>query len=201
MDIDIITDRYRNARLIQRVGIVIIFAVMPPAYIYWEEGDKQTAELEAAQAAEQDARSKFTAAQKKKEEVPKIQERHNQIEQLLERAKKYLPDKIEIDEVLGLAATFEKELNVQIQKFGPMDALAAADVPAAGGNANYREIPITIEVRSDFRKVMAFFDRLVHLDKVAHLRQMDFTAESTPLNETGVTVGKAHLILFESTVQ
>ena len=197
MDIDVITDRYRNARFIQRLGIIMVIALSPPAYIYWEQGDQQTAELDQVRSAEQDTRSNFNQAQKKKEELPKIQERHDQIEQLLERAKKYLPDKIEIDEVLGLTAGFEKDLNVQIQKFSPSDKreIQQEDNPSA----NYREILLSIEVKSDFRKVMSFFDRLVHLDKVTHLRNMEFTAEATPLNPTGEAVGKAQLVLFEST--
>jgi len=198
LDVDIIVERYRSARFSRRLAIIVALAILPPIYMYLERGDALTAELEQARQSEETVRFQLADARKKRDELPKLRDRHGQIEQVLERTKKYLPDKVQIEEVLAQAAGFEKDLAVQIQKFGPSDASAGGPAPVISADLNYHEVPLSIEVKSEFPKVIAFFDRLVHLDKILHLRNAEFTAETMPVNESGIAIVKAQLILFES---
>src|SRR5690606_20750015 len=128
-------------------------------------------QVEESRAARDAIKAKIDNAVNSSSELPELERRVTQTEQGLEKARRYLPPSIEFDEVLSATGMLEKELGVQVMKFVPgIETQPNPDI-------RYAEVPVEITVKADFNRVMQFFDRLVHMEKLTHLRNITF--EST----------------------
>lgn len=189
MDFDEITDRYRNTNFVVRLIIVLIAAAIIPAFIVWDEAPGLQEELENAQNSHSAMKAKLARAERDKAELPALEQRLATIERGLERARKVLPQSIEFDEILSATGLYEKETGVQLVRFAPGSEIQPD--PAI----RYAEIPVEITVRANFGRVMQFLDRLVHMEKLTHLRHISFETV-TDKSEPGTVTAKASLILF-----
>lgn len=189
MDMDALTDRYRNSNFIVRLAMVLLAAAIVPAFIVWDEGPALQEELQNTEASHAAVKVKLARAERNKAELPALEQRLRTVESALERARKILPKTVEFDQILSATGMYEKETGVRLVRFAPGEEIQPD--PAI----RYAEIPVEITVRADFGRVMQFLDRLVHMEKLTHLRNISFetTAEKA---EPGVVTAKASLILF-----
>lgn len=189
MDMDELTDRYRNANFVVRLILVLVAATIVPAFIVWDEGPILQEELQNAEASHAAMKAKVAKAERDKAELPTLEQRLRTVESGLERARKILPKSVEFDQILSTTGLYEKETGVRLVRFAPGEEVQPD--PAI----RYAEIPVEITVRADFGRVMQFLDRLVHMEKLTHLRNISFET-STDKAEPGVVTAKASLILF-----
>lgn len=183
-------DRYRNTNSIMRSLLLIAAAVIVPLFILFEDGTLLSEELEMVRQSHDATKIKLDRAVRSTAELPQLEQRLAGIELGLDRARRFLPKSIEFDEILAQTGLFEKELGVQVVRF----------VPGAEAQPNtemrYAEVPVEITVRAEFGKAMQFFDRLVHMDKLTHLRNVSFERSRDVDADAGEVVAKASLILF-----
>lgn len=189
MDMDELTDRYRNANFVVRLILVLVTAAIVPAFIVWDEAPGLQEELENAEAAHAAMKAKLAKAERDKAGLPALEQRLRTVESGLDRARKILPKSIEFDQILSATGLYEKETGVRLVRFAPGEEIQPD--PAI----RYAEIPVEITVRADFGRVMQFLDRLVHMEKLTHLRNISFET-STDKAEPGIVTAKASLILF-----
>ena len=119
MELDDIVDKYKSSKVVSRALIVFFSALVIPAWIWLEDGEILNQELDQAQLAESSARRKFASARKKTTELPRLMETLNRVENQLDKAKKYLPKEIRVDEILNTLGTFERDLGITVTKFTP----------------------------------------------------------------------------------
>jgi Tfp pilus assembly protein PilO len=193
MDSYLIIERVRETSLFTRLLVLTVMAVSVPGYYFYDQDEILSQELETQQEATLLARKRYAKAVQQVKELPMLEEQLGTVEKGLAEAKKYLPEKIEFDEIVSLAGQFEKELGVTIVKMKPETEVRP------NLEIQYAEIPVELIVKADFMKIMTFFDRLMHTQKIMHLRNIEFEAVVGDDIEPGLTQAKASLILFRST--
>jgi Tfp pilus assembly protein PilO len=142
-----------------------------------------------------DERQKFEAARQKVAELPALMARLSEIEDELNRAKQILPDRVEMDNILGSLGKLEKELDVKIAKFTP----GAEYQP--NPTLEYKEMPVDLVLQAPFPQTMRFLDRLVHMPNLTHVRNIQFGNSIQDATKKGtespVLETSARLILFK----
>jgi Tfp pilus assembly protein PilO len=176
-----------------RLLVLALLAVGVPAFYFMDEAELVAQDFESAEQGKEIAKRKYDKAMEKVKALPALEEKLAGVEKNLEEAKKYLPPKIEFDEVLALTGRFEKEVGVTITRFAPKEE--ARPNPSI----QYAEIPVEVHVKADFVRVMNFFDRLMHTEKIMHLRDVTFEPILKEGSEPGVVEAKAMLILYRAT--
>ncbi|MGE0172999.1 MAG: type 4a pilus biogenesis protein PilO [Oligoflexales bacterium] len=193
MDQYILIDRVRNTGLFTRLVVLAVLAIGAPLMFFMDEAQLVSEEFEAAQQTKEVAKKKYDKFTEKIKALPALEEKLASVEKNLNEAKKYLPASIEFDEVLALTGRFEKEVGVSVTRFAPKEELRP------NPQIQYAEVPVEIVVRADFIRVMNFFDRLTHTEKIMHLRDIIFEPVKSESAEPGTVEAKAQLILFRAT--
>lgn len=204
MDMEELTDKYRALKPQKRYGLLAMLPVLMAVYYWLDTGEALEARKIQVESDYQVERQAFEDARQKAAELPALEAKLSEIELELERAKEFLPDKIEIDSILGFIGKLEKELDVKVVKFTP-------GVEMSGQNGlEYKELPVEIVMNGTFANTMRFMDRLVHMQNLTHLRNIQFTSteedkEDSAANETAEVAepgpkrvdSQAKLILFK----
>lgn len=200
MEIEEITDKYRALKPQLRYGLLVLVGVLPAINSWMSTGDaleQRKAQVEAEFQAE---RQSFEDARQKAAELPALEAKLTEIEGELTKAKQFLPDRIEIDTILGFIGSLEKELDVKLVKFTP-------GVEMAGQSGlEYKELPVEIVMNGTFANTMRFMDRLVHMQNLTHMRNIQFNApelteqekkDNVPTTGARRIDSQAKLILFK----
>ncbi len=196
MELADIIDKYRNAKRQMRYALVALVALLPALNTWINQGEALEARRVQVEAEVNDERMKFEAAKQKVAELPSLMAKLSEIEVELQRAKQILPDRIEMDSILGSLGNLEKEMNVKIAKFTP--GVEVQPNPAL----EYKEIPVDLVLQAPFPQTMRFLDRLVHMPNLTHIRNIQFSAPSQldpskKQSEAPVLESSAKLILFK----
>lgn len=202
MDLEEITDKYRALKVQLRYGIVGCIAVIPAAYLWIDTGDSLEIRKVQVEQEYQTERQTFEDARQKAAELPALEAKLSEIEIELVKAKEFLPDKIEIDAILAFLGNLEKELDVKLEKFTPGVVMAGAS------GLEYKELPVEIVMNGTFANTMRFMDRLVHMQNLTHMRNIQFSApeeekidptvkEVAPVEGVKRVNSQARLILFK----
>jgi Tfp pilus assembly protein PilO len=200
MEIEEITDKYRAFKPQLRYGLLVLVGIFPAINMWMNSGDALEVRKAQVETEFQAERQTFEDARQKAAELPALESKLTEIEGELTKAKQFLPDRIEIDTILGFIGALEKELDVTLVKFTP----GVENVPVNG--LEYKELPVDISMNGTFVNTMRFMDRLVHMQNLTHIRNIQFIApdlESGEKKETSVAPGprkvesQAKLILFK----
>lgn len=170
MEVEELVDRYRRSPANRRYALIFLISLLPAAYYWLEEGDALQTQYEQAKDEESAIQGRLENNRRRVAELPKLLSRVKQIEEELEKARRILPNKVEIDQILADLGRFEKELDVKLHKFVP-----GAEVQP-NPEMEYREIPVDLTLRGTFPQIMKFYDRILHLPNLTHLRAIQFNA-------------------------
>ena len=167
MDFDELKERYRGLPIWARLLIALGIGLVPAGYVYYNEGEALTTELDEARTERDRAQVKLDRSIEKKKKIPEVEERLAELEEQLSKAKKVLPDSFRVEEVLQKAAVIAKETGVALNLFNPEE-----EKPGAG-DYKYMELPISTEIEGRFNQIATFFDRLLHLEQSLFVRAID----------------------------
>lgn len=195
MELEDIIDKYRNSKQQIRYGLVGLIALLPALHLWLNQGDALEARRSQAESGVNEERQKFEAARQQVAELPALMAKLSEIEEELTRAKQFLPDRIEMDNILGSLGKLENELDVKISKFSPGQEYQP------NMNLEYKEIPVELVLHAPFPQTMRFLDRLVHMPNLTHLRNIQFgnTIQDADKKESEAPIleTSARLILFK----
>jgi Tfp pilus assembly protein PilO len=166
MDLEDVKDRYKLLPMAARLGVAVIVGVIPIAYLALDEGTTLTDQLSELQGREQTVRDKFERSRQRKASLPKLEEQLAFTEEQLAKAKKLLPERIRVEDILQKVATIARDVGVQLTSFTPK--------PEVKQDTGYPsiEIPIETQISGRFVDVAAFIDRLVRLETTVFVRSI-----------------------------
>lgn len=162
-------DKYKNMQLSRRMMIVFMLAIAYPLLTFSEEIEILEEQLDSSKSMSESAKAKYQRSQKTVKKLGELEKEINGINKELEKARRYLPDEIEFDQVLATLGSYEKEFDVKIVKFIP------GKDERAPGQLSYRKVPLNVELEADFNNVMMFLDKIVHQKDLVHITRVDFS--------------------------
>lgn len=160
---------YKSTTKAKRYLIMIVIGVLGPAYYFYEEGSAVEQQVQQVESKESITRMKFAKAVQKKKKIPELKETLTETEEQLELATRVLPNEFYIDEILQSTAEFSRDLGVDIESFKPGKEVQP------NKSIKYAELPIEVETQGNYSNIATFLDRLVHMDKLVHLRGIHFS--------------------------
>jgi len=195
LEIEELKERYTSLPMAARISLAIAIGCSYSAYKYFDHTPVLETELAEVRGLAVRAEARYESARRSSEALPSLEVKLKDTEQQLKLARRYLPDEIQVDEVLHVVARLAKEFGVELSKFTPMDA---GEIAEAG---RYRQVPMDVSLKGDYISIARFFDSLVHLEQVVHLRniQMSRAQETKDLNQVSSRVtldATASLIFF-----
>lgn len=180
MDLEELKNRYKMIPLWQRMLVIIVLALVPAYLNYTDEVTMLEEQLVSLQAEVDSLNAKFEAERVKRQKLPELEAKLNFTEQQLKESSKSLPESFFIDDVLQEVSVIARDVNVTIEEFDPGSPIV--------GNSDYKymELPIYISVTGDFQKILTFFDKIVHMKKMIHLKDIQLIPYQLPIleNET-----------------
>lgn len=182
-------ENYKSLRSSTRIGIMVLLGLLPAGYVYYTEVLTISEQLEVAQQTKTAETKKYQDAKKKKEELPKLEERFATVTEELRKAQEKLPSKFHMDDILHSTASVAKEIGVKMMSFKP-----SAERMVAGAH-RYAELPIKLNLIGKYNQIINFFDSIVNLEKIVHLRNISLKA-----NRQGGPASNAGLILINTDV-
>jgi Tfp pilus assembly protein PilO len=197
MEVEEIVDKYRGSKSQVRFGLLVLIGLLPAINLWLNDGEALEDRKIAVEADYISERDKFESAKQKSAELPALLAKLTEIETELGKAKRILPDKIEMDSILGQLGALEKEVDVKLTKFTPN--------PEIMGEAGleYKELPVDITIQGQFTNIMRFMDRIVHMQNLTHMRNIQFAAMEATEEEKKLTQAPprklestARLVLF-----
>lgn len=200
MDLEDLIDRYRSYPDKIRLLAIGLLATVPGLFHWFEEGDLLHEQLIEVQGQEQAEKARLESAKRKVSELPQILKKINQTEISLEKARRFLPDRVPMNEVLAKLGSFEDDLDIQLVKFIP------GQENQPNPQMEYREIPVDLTVRATFPRIMRFYDRILHMENLTHLRKITFSrvgneaevnADQSVEKVNAEVQSEAQLILFK----
>ena len=124
-----------------------------------------------AQQAKDSANQKYQAAKKKTEDLPLLEERFTLVTEELRKAQEKLPNKFFMDDILHSTASTAKEAGIVLESFKP------GQESVIQGAHQYMELPIKLSISGKYPQTANFFDSIVNLKKIVHLRNISMTAQ------------------------
>ncbi|NRA64649.1 MAG: type 4a pilus biogenesis protein PilO [Pseudobacteriovorax sp.] len=196
MEVEDIVDKYKSSPLHIRFLLVIGLGLLPSLYLWMEEGDRLALDLEDAMTQLDASNRNYDRAKNKVDQLPALLSRIKDIENQLETAKGVLPDNLHIDKIVSNLGRMENQFAVSLMEFRP------GDEQRPRADLDYSEIPVTIKVRGQFNQIMQFYDGLVHMPNLTHLRQIRMVKNQRQnaegeLETENEILSEAKLILFK----
>ena len=195
MELELLVDRFREIPIRFRLLLVAAAGILPAIYVWTGEVDIYQAKLETAESEMQSSEANLRRAKAKVAKLPQLLANLEKIEQDLEGARKILPDTIEMDEILSAVGKLEQLHGVKVSRFQP------GEISPGGDGEDYQEQVVAINLTGSFPKLMQFYDGLVHMNNLTHLRDINLQAREVPETDDDparVEVdGRANLILFK----
>lgn len=179
MDLKEITENYRSYKKIKRIAACAIIGCLMPIYDWYDNSQRLDEEVATAHQELATQQVSVNGAKTEIAELPKLQEQKSGIEQALEKAKRILPDSVDVEEILGKIAALEKESGVHLISLKPQKER----VPDA--NLRYAEIPYDIVIEAEFNRIMVFFDQMLHQDKLVSIRDIKFIGRESEVKSRG----------------
>ena len=161
-------ERLKHFPLSIRVTVAAILGVVIPWYfMFWDDVNNINYELEMANGKYESIEGKFNRAKRQKTDMPELEKKIEFTRQELLKAKTKLPDNYQMDSILEFVATASDEAGAELLKFEPNEE-AFKDT-----GYSYVEMPIQLSVQGTYNQIGVFFDKLVHMEKMIHLRDMN----------------------------
>lgn len=170
MTLEEIKERYSSMNEFKRGIIVFLVGLIYPGYLFYERGLALQQELQNAQREKTVIENQYEVAKKKSSELPILEEKFSKQQGILRKAQEKLPNKFYMDDVLHSIASLAKESGATIRSFVPMGEVLRS------GQFTYAELPINLNLSGSFNQIVGFFDKIVNLEKVVHIRDISMKA-------------------------
>jgi Tfp pilus assembly protein PilO len=180
MDLDDLKMRYKILPFWVRMLCSALLPLLLGTYFYFDEVEPLQVALDEAKVEEDSARTKFEAARSRKDDIPKLKEQLAFTETEFAAAKTLLPDTFQIDDILHKTAALAQQHGVTIQMFEPNEATSAGTQETV----RYKELPVTMNALGPFPNVARFYDAILHMDKIVHLRDILIIDRTKPESES-----------------
>ncbi|MCB9228789.1 MAG: type 4a pilus biogenesis protein PilO [Deltaproteobacteria bacterium] len=166
-------DNYKGQAIWKRMLLLVVLSIIPSVMTFFEDGQSLHEELSMAKSARDSSAVKFKNARKRKTNLPVLEEQLSYTQEQLLLASKKLPDEFIIEKVLQKVSVIAQDLGLKLQEFDPGQG------QPAGGLFKYVEMPIHLKLLGTFAQTATFFDRVVHLELLSHIKNIEMTATST----------------------
>lgn len=163
---DELLDKLKAAPNTVKFGLAVLLGVGYNVYSLSIDLPALEERIVQAEQEKENAKSLYTKAKSDAEMLYKLEVALKTIREQLEKAKKYLPDTIHIDEILHTTARFCKRYSVSLDSFAPQ-----AEEPSQS-DARYAVKPVSITLSGRFVDIARFFDSMVHLQSIVHVRNV-----------------------------
>ena len=159
-------EKLKNAPTILKVSLVVLFGSAINLWTYLEEMPTLEQKLVEAENYKNVAQKRYEKAKEEVANLTNLEVTLKNTQDDLTQAKRYLPDEVPMDETLHTTARFCKRYNVELTKFEPMQEEVSEDL------ARYAIKPVSVSLVGRFVDIARFFDSMVHLQKIVHLRNI-----------------------------
>lgn len=143
--------------------------------------------------------TKMQEAISKKNKLEDVKKQLANIKEDLEKAKKIIPDNINIDEILQHLSTYAKETNVLINSFKPEEEKLIKS------GVEYYEVPVALSVEGKFHDIILFYDKILHMSYISNLHDLSFISTTQNVAKQGnnaaleiIVNSTSKLILFKT---
>ena len=192
MTLEEVKERYSSMNEFKRGIIVFILGLIYPGYLFYERGLALQEELQAAHREKTVIENQYEVAKKKSSDLPMLEEKFSKQQGILRKAQEKLPNEFYMDDVLHSIASLAKESGATIRSFVP-----TAEV-IKSGEFSYAELPISLSLSGSFNQVVGFFDKIVNLEKVVHIRDISMSANRGQEGSGAVLAVEVKVIVFRS---
>lgn len=166
MDIESIVSNYKMTKFGKRALLLVFLSILPAGWVFFEDGQILQEEKDTAESAKNIAEQKFKKARKRKSNLPKLEEKLAFTVGELAKAKKKLPDEFVMEKILQNTAMIAQDIGLELRVFDPGKGRLT------GGDFKYVELPINLVIFGTYGEIASFFDRIVHLELLVHLRNI-----------------------------
>ncbi|EFK05975.1 pilus assembly protein, PilO [delta proteobacterium NaphS2] len=174
----------RTHRIMILVATILLFGGAFYALDYAPKSEEITmAEENVERLAQQLKTTKIRA-----KSIEKIRARHAEVRKQFHEALKLLPDKREIPDLLKSISQQGLDAKLEFRLFSPQPEKS---------RAFYMEIPVSIEVRGEYRNVVDFFDRVGRMDRIVNILNISMKPDK-PLSTQLLTRCMAITYRFKS---
>ena len=174
MAFESVVANYKLQPMWKRLLLVSVVSILPAALKVFEEGQLLQEELDQAVSNKDAAERKFKKARDRKANLPKLEEQLAYTEGQLALASKKLPDEFVIEKVLQKTSIIAQDVGINLQEFDPGEG-----VPT-GGLFKYVEMPISLKLFGSYGQIATFFDRIVHLELLVHIKNIQMETDTMP---------------------
>jgi type IV pilus assembly protein PilO len=163
-------NRYKILKPSQRFFIMLFCSLILPIYYYSQTVGSIETDLETSMGERDGAKAAFEKARDRKANLPKLEEQLSLTENELFEASKRLPDQFIMDKILQKVSLLAKETGTELLLFDPK-----APIPSNTA-FRYAKLPIKIQMIGSYSQIGTFFDRVVHLKLLVHIRNIKLIA-------------------------
>jgi type IV pilus assembly protein PilO len=161
-------ERIKHMPLKARLVVALALGIVLPLYfVFMDEVEAVDWELEDARTQYESIEIKYNKAKRQKNDMPELEKKHEFTQKQLAEAKKRLPDVYHMDSILEFVAKSSDESGVKLLEFTPNDE----EFKDTG--YSYVEMPINLGVEGSYNQIGVFFDKLVHMEKMVHIRDLN----------------------------
>lgn len=172
MSFDEIKAKYRLIITWKRLVLCASLAVSPSIYVLVTQWQDLYDEKELSIQERDVAEKNLNDAKEKKKNLPKLEEQIAKLENEIKEAKKKLPDEFLMDQILEKTEIMAQQLGVSLRVFHPGTGVISDTA------FKYLELPIRLDVSGTFGQVLSFFDHIVHMDLLVHVRNTSMSLVS-----------------------
>lgn len=169
--LDELKERYKSLRPSTKYALLVVLGLVPAAWTYYDQGMGLQEQLSEANTAKETANQQYQAAKKKTEDLPKLEAKFTFVTEELRKAQEKLPNKFFMDDILYSTANAAKESGIDLVSFKP------GDEKIVQGAHQYMEMPVKLSISGRYSQVVNFFDTIVHLKKIVHIRNITMNAQ------------------------
>jgi Tfp pilus assembly protein PilO len=164
---DEIIERLKFIPVSKRIAVAaIIGLVVPWFFVFMDEIDSAEYELETATSEYEAIEAKFNRAKSQKNDMPELEKKLDFTRKQLAEAKTRLPDDYEMNSILEFVANSSDEAGVELLEFTPNEEAFK------NTGYSYVEMPIALSVQGTYNQTGVFFDKLIHMEKMVHIRDI-----------------------------
>lgn len=182
MNLDSLVDRLAKLTKSQRQGIYVgsyvLVIVLYLLVFLWPSFSK----MEEYQQQVQSKQSDLDLVKSQVGSIADLQVESGRLKKMLDNAKEALPEGKEIPELIGEISERGRKVGLEISKFNPLGESYSTT------NSFVAEVPISLAVEGSFHDVAIFFDKLSHMDRIVHIKNIDMTIEDEEAGRTKLLV-------------
>ena len=186
MDLDDIATRYQEIPRWKRYMTIVLVAMLPAAYEFW---DRYQGLVDAQNAAITELANevvKLKEFQAKHEALKKLDEKLAQAELEVKAASKVLPDEILMDKVLENTELIAQNVGISMKTFEPK-----SEIPSETA-FKYLKVPIHLELVGTYGQIASFLDHVVHSETTTFVENI-----SIAVNDAKSSSSEEKLVLNE----